>query len=113
MRSAVMWAINDLGWIVVIQGILLLAILAIAAARPLTGNEFFSWLEDRVRPVALNPVWQLILIGCLAIAVRAILLPFAGPPVPLVHDEHSLLLLGETLYSGRLTNPPHPLWQHF
>lgn len=66
----------------------------------------FRWLSRR--PAA----------AMFAIASTNLLLTFslamsAGLPKPYIHDEFAYALEGDTFAHGRLTNPTHPMWQHF
>ncbi len=98
-------ALVELGFVAV--ALILIAAWPKAAARPLRS------IDHRLSAIPTSLVGQILFIGTFAVLLRATFLPWLGAPVPLIHDEFSLLLQAQTYLEGRLANPSHELWDRF
>ncbi len=69
--------------------------------------------EPVFRRLAERPVWCVLLLASLPVALRLALLPSHPVPVPELYDEFAHLLAGDTLRHFRLANQVHPMHAFF
>lgn len=71
------------------------------------------YFVEAYRRLARRRAWSCLLVALVALLGRAAMMPRWHIPLAGVHDEFSYLLAADTYAAGRLTNPPHPMWEHF
>src|SRR5260370_14976993 len=98
---------------VVVRKLLVVAGLSLFVVFPELGSRWFRLAGRWVGRVARNRRLAIAAVGLTSLALSTSLGLLVRLPQPYAHDEFSYLLAGDTFAHGRLTNPTHPMWEHF
>ena len=92
---------------------LTLVLVVMGFACPRLGSRWAASLERGLVTLANRQKLSVVIVGLVALTVRAAALPVLPEPQPHINDEFSFLLAADTFAHGRVANPPHPMWIHF
>lgn len=82
-------------------------------AWPRLGAGWQKRIESLFARLARRRALAVMVVGLSVLALRLVILPIYGIPLPFTPDDFSFLLASDTFVHGRLTNPTPPMWTHF
>src|SRR5690349_17139923 len=96
-----------------IETSLIAVALLIAFIWPSMGSSWFEAIERRFSGLAHRPTLAVLIVGLASLVLRAAVVSVQPIPKPIITDEFGYLLAADTFAHGRLTNPTHPMSDHF